>query len=244
MSTLLELAAGFAAWLQGWQTLTGALVALLAAYIAFRNTKHSLNQAARLENNRRGRKHAAVRAVLPLALAQISGYAERSARALNELLGKCTGETLPHRTAPETLVQSPPTETLKTLADFIEYSDTLDVRVLEATAAWIQIHDSRVRGLFDDNRSAGSGHVIVRSEIEGHIIDAASIYAGAASAFDYARRREETLPTELSWDDVRSALRNMRVWEDEYPRVHEALKRREGVAKGPFQKIDLLNRKV
>jgi hypothetical protein len=79
---------GFPAWLQKWQTLAAALVASIAAYIAFRNTSRTLNHAEKLESNRRNRKHAAVRAVLPLALAQVTGYAERSARALNELMGR------------------------------------------------------------------------------------------------------------------------------------------------------------
>ncbi|HUD85501.1 MAG TPA: hypothetical protein VMR17_03560, partial [Xanthobacteraceae bacterium] len=119
----------FVAWLQRWQTLAAAGVASVAAYIAFQNTTRSLRQAERLENNRRNRKHAAVRAVLPLALSQVSAYAERSARALNELVGQCEDEALPARTAQENLVGPLPSETLEALADFIEYSDTANVTV-------------------------------------------------------------------------------------------------------------------
>src|ERR1700731_1639960 len=92
---------GFWAELQKWQTLVGAMVALSAAGIALWNTTRSLRQAQTLEQNRRDRKHAAVRAVLPLALAEISGYAEKSAYLLNEAIGYCDKEheTLPSGTA-------------------------------------------------------------------------------------------------------------------------------------------------
>jgi hypothetical protein len=237
---------GISGWLRGWQTLAAALVASIAAYIAFQNTSRSLAHAEQLEKNRRGRKHAALRATLPLALAQVSNYAEQSALALSILIGKCTGETLPLKTAPKDLARSLPSDTLKSLADFIEYSDAIDVSVLEATVAWIQIHDSRVRGLAENNWDDASTRIVLRSEIEGSIVDAASIYAGVAAAFEYARRRADVLPRHLSWDDVRSALRNIRYWEDENPRLYDAIKRREALSDGPFEKLklDLLDQKV
>jgi hypothetical protein len=225
------------AWLQKWQTLAAASVALFAAYIAFRNTTRSLAQAEKLETFRRSRKHAALRAVLPLALAQVSNYAERSARALNELVGNCTGETLQAMTAPESLVQPLPPDTLKTLADFIEYSNG-DVGIIADTVAWIQIHDSRLRGLVEANRDPSQTRVVVRTEIEARIIDAASIYAGATAVFDYARRRESQLPPRLSWDAVGGALRNMRLWDDEHPRLWEILARRERLSAGPFERLN------
>jgi len=226
---------GFSAWLQKWQTLAAALVASAAAYIAFRNTSRTLNHSEKLEKNRRNRKHAAVRAVLPLALAQVTGCAERSAHALNALMLKCVGESLPAKSAPDDIVEPLPPDTLKTLAELIEYSDTVDVGIIEATVARIQIHDSRMRSLFQDNHDLSGSRIVLRTEIEGRIIDAASIYAGAAAAFDYARRRQGLLPGVLSWDAVRAALRNMRLWDDEYPRLYEALSSRAALSEGPFE---------
>jgi hypothetical protein len=175
--------------------------------------------------------------VLPLALAQVTGYAERSAHALNELVGKCVDEALPAEAVPANIVEPLPSDTLKTLAEFIEYSDAVDVGVIEATVAWIQIHDSRMRSMVQDNHDPSESHIIVRMEIEGRIIDAASIYAGAAAAFDYARRRQALLPEELSWDAVGAALRNMRFWDEEHPRLYEALARRATLSNGPFDKL-------
>jgi hypothetical protein len=224
---------GFAAWLQKWQTLAAATVASIAAYVAFQNTTRSLQHAEGLEKHRRSRKHASLRAVLPLALAQVTGYAARSAYALNELVNKCNGEVLPLRAASETLIEPLPSETLKTLADFIEYSDTVDVGVLESTVARIQIHDSRLRALVDNNHDASGTRSVVRAQIEALIIDAASIYAGATAYFNYGRRRQTELPRTLLWDAVRGALRNMRFWDDEHQRLHALVTRLENVSAGP-----------
>jgi len=230
---------GVAEWIHHWQPLIAATVAStvasIAAYIAFQNTSRTLRHSEELESNRRRRKHAALRAVVPLALAQISDYAEKSAHALADLEGKCVSEELPARTAPLSLAETLPSETLKTLADFIEYSDTLDVGVLESTVTSIQIHDSRLRGIVEDNHDPEGERSVLRITLEGLIIDAAAIYAGAAAGFDYARRRGSQLPSEVSWEEVRSALRNMRFWEERNPQLYVHIERFEKSSSGPFE---------
>ena len=228
--------------LYDWQTLIAATVAStvasIAAFIAFRNTTRSLAHNEELERRRRSRKHAALRAMLPLALAKVTDYAERSAHVLNELVGQCAGRTLPAMTAPEDLAQPLPYDALETLADFIEYSDTVDVGVLEATVAWIQIHDSRVRGLVKSNRDPAGAQLVLRVQIEGGIIDAASIYAGSGCIYEYARRRSDQIPHILSWEAVRGALRNMRFWDEEHVRLYQVVAGRENHSVGPFEKLN------
>jgi hypothetical protein len=230
----------FAAWLQNWQTLAGAIVASIVAStavsIAFHNTTRSLRHAEELETRRRSRKHAALRAVLPLALAQVIHYAEGSAHALDELVRECSDRTLPPMTAPESLVQPLPSETLKTLADFIEYSDVMDVRIVEDTVAWIQIHDSRLRSLVERNRDPSGLQLVFRPEIRSREIDAAYIYAGAAAVFDYARRRQEQLPRTVSWEAVRNVLiSNMQLWDNELETLVKA--REDRRPDGPFESL-------
>lgn len=79
--------------------------------------------------------------------------------------------------------------------------------------------------------------MVVRTEIDGRIIDAATIYAGAAAAFDYACRRRAQLPHTLSWDAVRGALKNMRFWDEDHPRLYAILEQCEAISTGPFAKI-------
>jgi hypothetical protein len=124
------------------------------------------------------------------------------------------------------------------ITDFIEYSDPpLDVGVLRSTIALIQIHGSRLRQLVRDNHdpSKSTVHVIPRASIEARIIDAASVYAGAGAMYRYARQQDEQLPCSLSWDAVRSALRSMQIWDDEYPTLASLLEAREKASSGPFE---------
>ncbi|QWG11034.1 hypothetical protein KMZ29_14730 [Bradyrhizobium sediminis] len=232
---------GVSNWLHHWQSLIAATIAStiasIAAYVAFQNTSRSLVHAEGMEKNRRERKHAAVRAVLPLALSQVNSYAANSAQSLNELVSKCDGETLPHGTATDSLIQILAPEALETLTDFIEFTDRGSLEVLEATVAWIQIHESRMRSLVQDNTAPSTSRLVLRNELEGRIIDSASIYAGASIYYNYARRRETDLPILLTWDKVRDALRNMRFWAEEHPRLYEMIERREKVSSGPFQTL-------
>jgi hypothetical protein len=67
----------------------------------------------------------------------------------------------------------------------------------------------------------------------GYIIDAATVYAGAASAFDYARHRAIVLPPDVTWDNVRGALRNMKIWDDDTPSIFATIARFEDAEVGP-----------
>ena len=226
--------------LKEWQTLVSAILgtsaALLAAYIAYRN----LNQSRDLHAETRKRKHAAVRAVLPLALAHVSEYAERSTQALHSLLPQAGPNGLPRAAAPLNLVEPLPSETQKTLTDFIEYSDPpLDPRLVEETISIIQIHNSRLRGLVTRNhdQSPSIVHVIARANIQAHIIDAASIYAAAGAVLAYARPQRDPLPTSLTWDHIRRALRNMGILDDENRDLFDVINRRESKSRGPFERL-------
>jgi hypothetical protein len=54
--------------------------------------------------------------MLPLALSQVSAYAELTAQALNALIARCQGETLPFDIVESDFTKPLPSDTLKTLA--------------------------------------------------------------------------------------------------------------------------------
>lgn len=221
--------------LQNWQTSIAAGVALVAASIAFHNTTRSLSHAERLEARRRSRKHAAVRAMLPLALADIARYARETVSSLEELIEKCDGETLPRGMANDGAIRDLPTQSFETLSEFIEYSEPADSELLEVILACIQIHDSRVSSLVASNSEYSNG-TVMRTQLENLIVDAAIIYAGASSFFNYARRYSENAPQKLSWGQVESALIGLDVWSSEsYPRVSDALERRRKDSSNPLE---------
>jgi hypothetical protein len=237
LGVLGPLPSGVARWIKDWQPSIAAVIAISAAALAYRGATRQLAQNERLERKRRSRKHASVRAMLPLALSRVSEYAEKSVIALNNLIPLCQGESLPHNSPMNDLPQPLPQETLEVFAEFIEYSDDIDASLVETMVAWIQIHNSRVRGLIRNNQDPAGEVMVLRTNIEGSIIDAASIYAAAAALFEYGRRRGRQPPTNVTWDDVRRAFRNMRMWDEDHPRLYAILEGRETSTSGPFDRL-------
>lgn len=215
-----------------WQTLIGASVALLAATIAWINASRQIRHVAELEVKRRSRKQMALRAVLPLGLSAISEYAEKTSGALNSLRMQCVEGALPDEVE---IVKFPnvPSDTIETMAEFIEFSDDLNVRLFEKLLARIQVQSARISDLASRLGAKSGRGVIQRHSIEGYIIDAASIYAGAAAAYDYARQETEKLPSDITWDSVRSALRNMYRWKGDIPGIYEKIDRFAEKSSGP-----------
>ncbi len=226
-------------WIDQWQNLVAAAAAIVAAAVAYISAMKQIAQNGEQERNRRSRKHASVRAMLPLALSQIIEYAQDSALTLNGLIPLCVSERFPPMSPTNGLPLPLPHDTLNVLSEFIEYSDEIDVSLVETMVAWIQIHDSRVRSLVLDNADPASTTSILRINIENYVIDAAAVYAAAEALFNYGRRRETQPPTSTSidWESVRGALKNMRLWDHNHPRLYQILDRRERVTNGPFHRL-------
>lgn len=206
----------------------GAIVALMAAWKAWSAVQGQIQQTERLESQRRRQKHAALRAVLPLQLSELTTYCLRSAQALLTLHGQCIDEELPHRTG--ITIPSFPNlreETVKSIAEFIEYSDDLDASIFQKTLARLQIHNARIGEIRYIVETRAAGETILKINLEHYIVDAATVYAGAASAFDYARHRAIRMSHDVTWENVRSALRNMKIWDDDVPNIFATITRFE-----------------
>ena len=232
-----ELQAPVAEWIKAWQTLIGATVASIAATVAVWNTTRSLSAAERLETQRRRQRQAAIRAMLPLALSQIVEYAGKSARRLEELLEESSSENFDPDVACRAVLEELPSAALDTLAEFIEFTDEGDLRLIASTIAWIQVHSARVRGLVDNRVDFYLISPINAYSIRSSIIDAASIAAGASAYFDYARRRASFLPGPVKWASVVAALHEMKFWETDAPEIFEIIQRREKIWPGPFDPL-------
>ena len=213
----------FAVVLEKWQTLIAAFVALIAAYIAFQNTSRTLRNSRRLEKKRRSRKHAAVRAVLPLALSQIVEYAQHSAISLDKAV------SAPGQISFSELPRQLPRDTLGTLAEFIEYSPKQNASLVEYLVAWIQIHNSRVRSLVIGQTMS------TRHNVVSGIVDAAAIFAAANALFDYARRCANQPPRNLTWVHVRDAVFLIGgLSHATQDAIDEFISQKEKSSKGPF----------
>jgi len=213
-------------WIHSWQTLIAASIALGAAAIAWHNTSRANRQAAELEEHRRAQKHASLRSVMPLALAEITEYAIACVELLGEWHSNCVGPRLPHMTVPRPKVPAIPTDGIEALAEFIEYADEVNIRILESSISRIQILAARIRSVADLIERRRTGTTVTTLNVEAYIIDAGIIYAGVASAYDYSRQRRSDLPATLSWDDVRKAL-NVLDDQHRYPNIYVTMSRAE-----------------
>jgi len=207
--------------IQPWQTLIGGGIALLAAVLAYWNTTRAVRNARKLELWRRSRKHAALRALLPLALSEISEYAERTIKPLNVLHGHCVDGTLVHAGVAAPDFERVPSDVIRSLSDFIEFSDDTDVQLFIRLIRRIQVHQARLRSLA--TKIEDQDETSAESWIETIMLQGATIYAGASAAFDYGRAKTDKLPEDVDWAGVRSALNNMGLWDFEMPELHELI---------------------
>jgi hypothetical protein len=217
--------------LQPWQTLIAATIALLAAGIAWWNTTRILRNTEKLDRQHRAQKQSALRAVLPLALSEVVTYAADSAGLLANLHRNCQNRVLMHGQRHSLTFTQLPGDLITTLAEFIEFSDDLDVSLFKNLLRRIQVQQSRFRSLAADlQRPHGTTSA---SWIEQIILDTAAIYGGAVAAFDYARQERDELPNDVTWQGVRTALNVMGLWRNNMPTVHTIIDRRERTSSGP-----------
>lgn len=219
-------------FLQKWQTSIAAIVALSAAWIAHKNTSRTLQQNNELERQRRGGKQASSRATLPLALSQVTKYSLDTAKWLNALVSASSDGVYPcdhpNVDGPEPLDE----KVIGRLCEIIEYSDGIDVRLVEYLIAWVQIVDDRTRALGQRRGSIGI------YEINGYIIDSMLLNACAASLYRYGRRQEATMPADISWNEVRRALLLLEDRINKPEDLHEIINMREKVNSSPFASLD------
>ena len=229
---------GVISTIRGWQTLIAAFIAIGAACVAWWNTTRQLRHAAELERTRRSRKRAALRAVLPLALSDITGYTRQTGEFIRTLLQQAAASSGPSRLLREDLpsIPEPPSDTITAIADFIEYSDALDVELFEEVLSRIQVHNARLETMAGRVRVLRARLAIDRNNAENYLLDAALIYAGAAKVFEYARRETEDFPKSIDWDDVRNALPALELRDDRFPRIFELINRREQRGATPFHR--------
>jgi hypothetical protein len=214
----------FLGTIKQWQTIVAATVGLTAAVIAWKSATRQIRQTEQLETRRRSRKAAALRSILPLVLSEITSYGQQTTDELRNLRQRShRGQIL---SLPDFKFQPFPTDILASLLEFIEFSDTVDVRLFEKLLQRIQILRARLRDLEGEIVSGSASEYT----LESRIVDVAMVYAGAAAAFDFARQRTEVLPLDIIWDNVHAALLNMRLFSDDLPSVYAALERHQRVS--------------
>ncbi|RYE46270.1 MAG: hypothetical protein EOP24_16650 [Hyphomicrobiales bacterium] len=184
-----------------YQGLVGGVLTIVAAVLGGAYLNKQMRQDARIEQERIAHDREAERAVLPLTLSAICGYAIASGRLGKSLLDQCVGGRLPDDVVVEP--NAIPVLPASIIADLKQMIRALDFDQIPAAAkllAEIQVHDGRMRDFATRER------MLLSVGLHDHILDAAEIYARAEAFFGFARREVDTLPQSVTWGRVSAAL--------------------------------------
>ncbi|MDK4730344.1 hypothetical protein [Rhizobium phaseoli] len=203
-------------------TLVTGFAAVTAAYLSVAAVRDQIKQAEQMERNRNQARHDAARAVLPLALSGICQYAIDCSAQLRTLGNQCRGGRLP---SDVTIAAFPdlPSGAIATLKEFIEYSSQQDRQFVSQMVSKIQVQTARLQGMRSDRPR---GTIVLRINIDDHILDAAEIYGRATALFEYARRDTDCMPHALRAQDVYPALSVFGIWDASREGLAERISRR------------------
>lgn len=200
-------------WIDHWQTLLGAAIALPLTFLA-------IMIPWLIEDQKDRRRFAAMRASMPLRLSQVSNYATSTMKALAEVrshLGTA-GVTLEKPELPGSLVDG-----LERTIEAIGKKRV--VMRLSNIIGEIQVIEARMSGLDLEHE--------VGANVDSYLIQAATIHAQADSLYDFARRRASNTPARITWGNIRTAFHIAKVYDAHYPDVHAFVGRLEALKSDP-----------
>ena len=223
-----------------WQELIAGLAAIGAAYIGgsyilrqIEVTKDQIELAKEqaLDNTRR--RHAAARAMLPLALASITEYASACARQLKSSHLNGEGEAVPRNVLASLQIPALPMSAIAELKALVESADeTLQLAIADLLAE-IQVLSSRLSGL-KEPRDPSSVGVVALAYLEDVIINSLNVYARSSSLFEYGRRKADTIPAGDPSPDMQfSAMHNLGFFDDRFSRIRGTISRRASRVSAP-----------
>ncbi|MGO7323447.1 hypothetical protein GUK30_32820 [Rhizobium leguminosarum] len=198
--------------LSEWQTLIGAVLALVAALWTVREMRKQTRGDETRHENELLRKKLAARAQMPDALGELSEYVRASCRYLVSSEDKPTA----------------PVSATSTLKAVIEHIDTKEAEKTFDLVSWYQVQHARLMGSKKPKAT----------ETADMLYDAALLHAKINRLFDYARNEpEEVRPEKPSQEEMIGSLKSavtVQVWamkKDDFAEVIEIIKRRHASRK-------------
>lgn len=209
-------------WVYDWQTLLAGCLAIAAALIGGYVVRAQTQQTAEQERERMRRRHAAARAVLPLALSAMCQYAEECAKVLRQLLDKCSGESLPREVGTAAEFPKVPSSATTELKGMVEVADAMTAAAIATVLSKIQVQAAQLAGFNSYAQlDRDSVHVVKKSNIEHYMLRTAEIYARTEALFDFARAEADTAsPGPPREDRMTAALRLFRLHHSRYDRMY------------------------
>ena len=180
-----------------YQTLIAGVLALLAAWAAWRIVTKQINQAERHHISTRKSQFIAARAVMSLALSRLCSYSDAALKfAKDGYDNEGTDQEPPDL----------PDDIISSLRDIIEFSEDDIASSVGDLVSEIQVQRARqmdVSGYWENRFSLA-------------IYDAAHLYVHASRFFDYARKETDIPPEIPTRDDALARLRFLGYREEYY----------------------------
>lgn len=196
-------------WVFAWQTLVGAVIALIAALWTIGVMRKQMKDETTRHNDAQRRKRLAARALMPDALSELGAYVRGCAA---RLMG--SAEALPEE----------PTHAISSLKGVIEFIDDDAAQRTFDLVSWYQVFRARMSHEIPTPGNAA---------FPDRQWDAALLQAYINSLFEYARNEDDEVDTSKpSREEMVEALKNaftlvhMVQHEDHYVEVKKIIERR------------------
>jgi low affinity Fe/Cu permease len=208
-------------FVETWQTLIGAVVALFAALMTIqvirqqissadaRSREQAQEQKIRVEDSRR-RKSLAARALLPVDLSEAISYAEDCSRLITEAIG-----VFHSLSSPPVGLACPalPERIISNMQELIEHLPDSDAQALADMMGCYQVQRSRISGEFNEwNRGPTTGRmkVYTLNNIEFLMLETIKLHLLAENIFEFARRKVDTIPSpEIDMVSIARCIRRL-----------------------------------
>lgn len=168
-----------------WQSLLGAVFALLAAMYSAWFVLRQIQQSDQHEAARLARRRRSQRALMPLVMSQICDFAEVSADRLTQALSVALRHEQGHADRIDLEAPRLDAGVFKDITAMIEAAHDDEADPYIELLSELQVHLARWRGIAND-QGRRRDKLLVRS-IEEELVDAAEIYARASNLLASAR---------------------------------------------------------
>lgn len=217
-----------------YQTGISALVAMCAALIAYRsmlsqrrNADRQLEDARKAREDAQDRKRLASVAALPVALADVTGYAESCTRLLTEVhpikfFQDCDFRPeWPEGQLPPPL---PSGATIGTIKECVEFAPSPVALALAKLLQTLQVQHSRLEGLHADMTGRSTLEVVVVAHtIQSHLYDALELHLMGSRLFYYARGETLEAPPPVDLPGMVSTAHINGLREPAYDGLHQLI---------------------
>lgn len=211
-------------FLEKWQTLAAAMIALCAAYSANKLIATQIAQTKDLEDKKIEGLHTAYRASLVLTLTKIVRYCQENSNRL-QIVHKNISD------APYIAIAVLPDAFEAAIEKVISTSPSKNLtELLISLIRNLQIFDSRIHSLKNHRSKC---NIITQRDVETLIRQCVHIYSICEPLMDYARFRDENVPDRIDWSVYENAIGLLDYHKDEFEELFSEMDQLKSQGKLP-----------